>query len=129
MSQYLDALKERLAQLSDIGHAASLAHWDQQTMMPPAGSGHRAEQMATLSRAVHEHLIRPAGQRQRRGGKPEEAMGGPMLGLLSGGFIQSARMCVDALSHRGAPRRRRGTEPPPAAGPATAGTRAMNEDS
>jgi hypothetical protein len=31
------------------------------------------------------------------GGKPEEAMGGPMLGLLSGGFIQSARMCVDAL--------------------------------
>ncbi len=31
------------------------------------------------------------------GGKPEEAMGGPMLGLLSGGFIQSARMCVDTL--------------------------------
>lgn len=31
------------------------------------------------------------------GGKPDEAMGGPMLGLLSGGFIQSARMCVDAL--------------------------------
>lgn len=31
------------------------------------------------------------------GGLPEEAMGGPMLGLLSGGFIQSVRMCVDAL--------------------------------
>ncbi|HEU5035500.1 MAG TPA: hypothetical protein VFT70_00735 [Nocardioides sp.] len=31
------------------------------------------------------------------GGEPEEAMDGPMLGLLSGGFIQSARMCVDAL--------------------------------
>ena len=31
------------------------------------------------------------------GGRPDEAMGGPMLGLLSGGFIQSARMCVDAL--------------------------------
>src|SRR5512141_1173330 len=28
-------------------------------MMPPAGAGHRAEQMATLSRAVHEHLIDP----------------------------------------------------------------------
>ena len=31
------------------------------------------------------------------GGPPEEAMGGPMLGLLSGGFIQSIRMCLDAL--------------------------------
>lgn len=31
------------------------------------------------------------------GGPPEEAMGGPMLGLLSGGFVQSVRMCLDAL--------------------------------
>ncbi|GAA1141041.1 hypothetical protein [Nocardioides aquiterrae] len=31
------------------------------------------------------------------GGEPGEALGGPMLGLLSGGFIQSARMCVAAL--------------------------------
>jgi hypothetical protein len=31
------------------------------------------------------------------GGKPDEAMGGPMLGLLSGGFVQSARMCLDTL--------------------------------
>lgn len=31
------------------------------------------------------------------GGQPEEAMGGPMLGLLSGGFIQSVQMCLDAL--------------------------------
>lgn len=31
------------------------------------------------------------------GGLPEEAMGGPMLKLLSGGFRQSVRMCLDAL--------------------------------
>ncbi|MDI6908428.1 hypothetical protein [Nocardioides sp.] len=31
------------------------------------------------------------------GGRPEEALGGPMLGLLSGGFVQSVRMCLDAL--------------------------------
>ncbi len=31
------------------------------------------------------------------GGRPDEAMGGPMLGLLSGGFIQSVRMCLDVL--------------------------------
>lgn len=31
------------------------------------------------------------------GGRPEEALGGPMLGLLSGGFVQSVRMCLEAL--------------------------------
>ena len=31
------------------------------------------------------------------GGTPQEASGGPMLGLLSGGFKQSVRMCLDVL--------------------------------
>ena len=31
------------------------------------------------------------------GGPPDEALGGPMLGLLSGGFVQSVRMCLDTL--------------------------------
>ena len=31
------------------------------------------------------------------GGAPDDALGGPMLGLLSGGFIQSVRMCLDTL--------------------------------
>ena len=31
------------------------------------------------------------------GGTPEDAMSGPMLGLLSGGFEQSVRMCLDEL--------------------------------
>lgn len=44
------------------------------------------------------------------GGRPEEAMGGPMLGLLSGGFIQSVRMCVDALGFAAEPRVRTSQE-------------------
>ena len=44
------------------------------------------------------------------GGKPDEAMGGPMLGLLSGGFIQSVRMCVDALGFAAEPRIRTSQE-------------------
>jgi hypothetical protein len=31
------------------------------------------------------------------GGTPEQALGGPMLGLLSGGFIQSLRMIIDEM--------------------------------
>jgi len=44
------------------------------------------------------------------GGTPEEAVGGPMLGLLSGGFIQSARMCVDTLGFAADPRIRTSQE-------------------
>lgn len=44
------------------------------------------------------------------GGLPEEAMNGPMLGLLSGGFIQSVRMCVDALGFAAEPRVRTSQE-------------------
>lgn len=36
------------------------------------------------------------------GGTPEEARNSPMLGLLSGGFIQSVRMCLDTLGFAGA---------------------------
>lgn len=57
MSEYLAALKERLGQLSDIGHAASLAHWDQQTMMPPRGSAARADSLSTLARISHERFV------------------------------------------------------------------------
>jgi carboxypeptidase Taq len=57
LSQNLTALKERLGQLSDIGHAASLAHWDQQTMMPAGGSVARAESLATLARIGHEMFV------------------------------------------------------------------------
>jgi carboxypeptidase Taq len=57
MSERLDGLKQRLGQLSDLGHAMSLAHWDQQTMMPPLGGEARAESLATLTRISHEMFV------------------------------------------------------------------------
>jgi carboxypeptidase Taq len=57
MSERLDGLKQRLGQLSDLGHAMSLAHWDQQTMMPPHGGEARAESLATLTRISHEMFV------------------------------------------------------------------------
>ncbi len=57
MSQSFAALKQRMGQLSDIRHAAALAHWDQQTMMPARGSDARADSLATLARIGHEHFI------------------------------------------------------------------------
>src|SRR3954469_22767173 len=53
-------LKERLAEVWDIGKAASILAWDQQTKMPPAGALGRAEQLATLGRIAHDRFTDPA---------------------------------------------------------------------
>ena len=60
MADALEQLKERLAEVKDLGKVGRLLSWDQQTMMPPAGTGHRAEQFATLSRLAHEKFTDPA---------------------------------------------------------------------
>ena len=57
MSTRLEQLRERMGQLSDLRHVASLAHWDQQTMMPPRGGVARAESLATLQRITHDMFI------------------------------------------------------------------------
>jgi carboxypeptidase Taq len=53
----LAQLKERLTRLTDLERIGRMLNWDQQTMMPPAGSEHRAEHLATLRRIQHEVLI------------------------------------------------------------------------
>ncbi len=57
MSDQLNALKLRMAKLDDLRHAATLAHWDQQTQMPRGGGEARAEAMATLERIAHELFV------------------------------------------------------------------------
>jgi carboxypeptidase Taq len=50
----LDALRDRLAELTDLAALGRLAGWDQRTMMPPDGAPARAHQLATLERLVHD---------------------------------------------------------------------------
>ncbi|HEY2310510.1 MAG TPA: carboxypeptidase M32 [Gaiellaceae bacterium] len=59
MGDTLEGLKERLAVVTDLGKVARLLSWDQQTMMPPAGTLHRAEQFSTLMRIAHEKFTDP----------------------------------------------------------------------
>src|SRR3990172_4345565 len=47
-------LKAHLAPIVALRHAAAVLGWDQQTHMPPGGGQARAEQLATLSRTIHE---------------------------------------------------------------------------
>lgn len=57
MSERLLELRQRLGRLADVGHASALAHWDQQTMMPPRGGFARAESLATLARISHDMFV------------------------------------------------------------------------
>lgn len=50
-------LKQRLAEIADLAAAESILHWDQEVMMPPKGAAVRAEQLATISRIIHERFI------------------------------------------------------------------------
>ncbi|MGZ4403847.1 MAG: carboxypeptidase M32, partial [Gaiellaceae bacterium] len=56
MSKPLEQLKERLGKVTDLDRISRVLSWDQQTMMPPAGSDHRADHLATLRRIAHDLL-------------------------------------------------------------------------
>lgn len=50
----LQALRERLAELSDLGSIEALLEWDQLVTMPAQAGESRAHQLATLARIAHE---------------------------------------------------------------------------
>ena len=57
MSKPLEQLKDRLGKITDLERISRVLSWDQQTVMPPAGSDHRADHLATLRRISHDLLI------------------------------------------------------------------------
>ncbi len=57
MDADLSTLKERLAEVSDLGRALGVLMWDQKVTMPPGGHPTRAETMATLGRITHERFV------------------------------------------------------------------------
>jgi carboxypeptidase Taq len=54
MEEKLNELKEIMGTLSDLGHAASLMSWDQETYMPPGGVESRGRSLATISKMAQE---------------------------------------------------------------------------
>jgi carboxypeptidase Taq len=54
-----DELRQRLAEISDLGKTMALLGWDQQVMMPARGAAIRAEQLATVGRIAHQKFTAP----------------------------------------------------------------------
>jgi len=59
----LDALKTRLAQVTDLTRVRRILGWDMQVMMPPAGAPVRGEQQATLDRISFDLFVSPETER------------------------------------------------------------------
>lgn len=57
MTEPIDALRARLAEIEDVRTASAVLDWDQNTKMPPRGATARAEALATLERIAHEQFI------------------------------------------------------------------------
>jgi carboxypeptidase Taq len=51
------ALRERLAEISDLHRSLGVLAWDQKVTMPPGGHPARAEALATLGRLAHEKSV------------------------------------------------------------------------
>ena len=54
-----DQLIAHVSRTGAIGGAAGVLSWDQETMMPPDGAVHRAEQMGALSAVIHSRTVDP----------------------------------------------------------------------
>jgi carboxypeptidase Taq len=52
-----DSLRQRLAELSDLGRAGVVLTWDQQVTMPTGGTAARGAMIGTLQRLAHEKLV------------------------------------------------------------------------
>jgi carboxypeptidase Taq len=52
----LRALRERLAEVSDLTRTGMVLAWDQKVTMPPGGHPARAEALATVSRIAHQRF-------------------------------------------------------------------------
>ena len=59
MQEKMAQLREILGEVSDLGRAAAVLSWDQETYMPRGGVRARAEQMATLRRLAHVRFTAP----------------------------------------------------------------------
>jgi carboxypeptidase Taq len=54
MHDKLDELKKIVGEVADLGSAAGLLGWDQQTYMPAGGGEARGQQLATIEKLAHQ---------------------------------------------------------------------------
>jgi carboxypeptidase Taq len=101
METQFNELKQRLAEVSDLNAIMSILGWDQEVMMPRAGTAGRAEQRATLSRVIHEKFTSPAvGQlletlRPYEESQPYDSDAASLIRVTRGDYDKECRIPAD----------------------------------
>jgi carboxypeptidase Taq len=67
----MQALRDRLARITDLNHSAAILEWDQETYMPEGAEESRARQVATLRSFSHELLTDDKTSRLLESASPE----------------------------------------------------------
>ncbi len=104
---HLEALRQRIATVSDLLCTLNLIVWDSRTMMPPGGADARGSQIATLTRLARDILA--SDETLDLLGKAEEEAGALPPSDLQHEALRQIRTAVE--THRrsvrggGAPRR------------------------
>ena len=70
----MPALRDALAEVMDLRHAAAVLEWDQETHLPPGAAGARARQVATLRRLAHERFTRDGLATLLESAEPADAL-------------------------------------------------------
>ena len=73
MNGTVKELIDHWAEYEDVGRAASLLEWDQETNLPPKGASSRGHHLATLAGIAHERIVSPRFRKALR--ESEKARG------------------------------------------------------
>lgn len=104
MGENVDCLRARLDEVVDLGSAAGVLEWDQQTYMPPGGAGARGRALATLARIQHEIFTAPeTGELLQRAadeivGMPADSKEAAMIRVAQRDYDQATKLPTSLVS-------------------------------
>ena len=94
----LTELRARLAEIADLERVAVLLAWDQEVVMPPAGSERRAEQRASISRLAHERFVDDRVGELLEQAEPETDVDADTIRVARRDFDKARRVPADLVS-------------------------------
>ena len=88
----MQTLRERLSRITDLGHAAAILEWDQETYMPAGAAEGRARQIATLRSLAHDILISEETGTLLEQSAPESAIDADLVRVTKKDYDKATRV-------------------------------------
>ena len=92
----MQTLRERLSRITDLGHAAAILEWDQETYMPAGAAEGRARQIATLRSLAHDILISEETGTLLEQAAPESAIDADLVRVTKKDYDKATRASCQA---------------------------------